>query len=938
MKQKFKWFAASLLVLCMGFSYAQEKTVSGTITDQSGLPLPGVSVVVVGTTSGTQTDFDGNYTIEVDQGQQLRFSYIGQKTVSRTVGSDSTINIQMEEDAEALEEVIVTGQGSGIQRRKLSTTVDVLDEEDIERLPSNQIDQMLQATAPSAQIRLSSGQPGTASIIRTRGAISAATSSTPVIIVDGVRVDNLNSNPQLGIGTGGANVSALADIPVESIEKIEYIKGGAATTLYGADAANGIIQIITKKGKAGKGIAFFESRLGVIKGTTDFLEYKRTADAIFEPGISQEYRVGFSGGGEKFTYNFGGSLYKDDGFNDLNEQVRRTFTFGFNADVTDKFRYQGSFSYVSFDSNLDYNANTSFSRFSRFEGAAGGVDLDAIPEEEYIELRDNARAIGELVDITSRTSRFTGSNKFTYDIVPSLQANATVGIDYRTTVQEELQSNALLVELGNIAPGTTDQAGLTRFLRSNFVVTGDLNFTHKADTENFSFVTILGGQFFRTADRQNRLEGSGGVDGTRRVEFFPEQVIRDFVLENANFGAYFLENIGIYNVAFLEFGGRLDRNTSSGDNTKPLLLPKVGITYNFSDHDFYRDSNISNIISNIKLRANYGEATNFAQPFSQDRTFELPSFLGSPAPSFANPGNDELISETVKTTEFGMELGFFNNRLNFSGTRYDATTEDALFTPQTLPSEGSQNQVVNIGVVENKGWEFEMRARVLQSENNQLNFNVSYNTNENLVADTGGAAPFVVGGFNVLGSVVAEGESLGFLRGTAAVLQDDGTYAFETNTALGQTFAPRFGTVSLDYSWKDKINFFVSGDYQYGGKITDLSFLLRHLRGADDTGIPEELIGTTSPFNYTNFFVFDNDYFKIRNIGISYNFGDALKPFSNVKFGLTVTNPFNFTAGDFDPEATGSGITAQNGFASGGFAYGTESAPRIYMSSLKFQF
>lgn len=937
MRQKLTWMLVPLLVLCMNFSYAQEKTISGNVTDQVGLPLPGVSILVVGTTTGAQTDFDGNYSITASEGQVLRYSYIGQRTEDRTVGAASTINVQMVEDAEALEEVIVTGQGSGIQRRKLSTTVDVLDAEDIEKLPANQIDQMLQATAPSAQIRLSSGQPGTASIIRTRGPISAASSSTPVIIVDGVRVDNLNSNAQLGIGTGGANVSALADIPVESIEKIEYIKGGAATTLYGADAANGIIQIITKKGKAGKGTAFFESRLGVIKATTDFLKYERTGEALFSTGVSQEYRVGLSGGSEKVSYNFGGSLYKDDGFNKLNEQVRRTFTFGYNANVTDKFKYQGSFSYVSFDSNLDFNANTSFSRFSAFEGAGRG-NLDELTDEEWQAELDRSDAIGPLVDITSRTSRFTGSNKFIYDISNSIQANSTVGIDYRSTVQEQLQTNALQVALGSINPGTTDQANLSRALRSNFVVTGDLNFTHKANTDNFSFVTILGAQFFRTTDRQNRVDGSGGVDGTRKIDFFPTQTARDFVLENSNYGAYFLENIGIYNVAFLEFGGRLDRNTSAGANTKPLLLPKVGITYNFSDHDFYRESNFSNIVSNIKLRANYGEATNFAQPFSQDRTFELSSFLGVPAFSFANPGNDDLVSETVKTTEFGLELGFFNNRLNFSGTRYDATTEDALFTPVKLPSEGSQNQIINIGEVENKGWEFEMRARILQSEKHQLNFNVSYNTNENNVVDTGGAAPFVVGGFNVLGSVVAEGESLGFLRGTAAVLQDDGSYAFETNTSLGKTFAPNFGSVSLDYSWNNKINVFITGDYQFGGQITDLSFLLRHLRGQDDTGIPEDLVGTTSPFNYVNFFVFDNDYFKIRNIGLSYDFGDALSIFSSVKLGVSVTNPFNFTAGDFDPEATGSGIGAQNGFASGGFAYGTESAPRIYMSSLKFQF
>src|SRR6056297_1690169 len=217
MKQKFKWMLLPLLVLSISFSYAQEKTVSGTVTDQSSLPLPGVSIIVVGTTDGTQSDFDGNYSINVSEGDVLRFSYIGQKTVNRTVGAGSTIDVTMEEDAQALEEVVVTGQGSGIARRKLSTTVDALDSEDIDKLPANQIDQILQSTTPSAQIRLSSGQPGTAAIIRTRGPISAATSATPVIIVDVVRVDNLNSNPELGIATGGANVSSLAVIAVESI-------------------------------------------------------------------------------------------------------------------------------------------------------------------------------------------------------------------------------------------------------------------------------------------------------------------------------------------------------------------------------------------------------------------------------------------------------------------------------------------------------------------------------------------------------------------------------------------------------------------------------------------------------------------------------------------------------------------------------------------------
>ena len=361
------------------------------------------------------------------------------------------------------------------------------------------------------------------------------------------------------------------------------------------------------------------------------------------------------------------------------------------------------------------------------------------------------------------------------------------------------------------------------------------------------------------------------------------------------------------------------------------------MTYNFSDHSFFQESSVRNVLSFVKLRANYGEATNFAEPFSQDRTFALESFLGQPSFRFDNPGNQDLLSETVQTSELGLELGFLENRINFSGTYYKGTTKDALFTPTQPPSSGLLNQIQNIGEIENKGWELALNAYVIQNENHELRLSASYNTNENTVVSSGGAAPFNVGGFTVIGSWVEEGQSLGYLRGTSSTPVGDGTYSREANSALGNTFAPKFGSFSLNYSW-DKLNFFLTGDYQSGGEIVDLSFLLRHLRGVDDSGIPDDLAGTTSPFNYVNYFTFKNDFVKIRNIGLSYDFGKQFEVFSNIRLSVTATNPFNWTKGLFDPETTGSGVGDQNGFSSGGFYYGTESAPRTFITSLKFDF
>jgi len=772
--------------------------VTGTVSDENGMPLPGATVVVEETNAGTTTDFDGNYQILASSGQTLAFGYVGYKWHEERVDEVAMINVQLQ-PANELEEIILTGQGSGIEKRKLSTTVDVLNSEEIDKFPATQIDQLLQSNTPSAQIRLSSGQPGTTAIIRTRGAISAATSSTPVVIVDGIRVDNLNSNSALAIDTGGANVSALADIPVESIERIEYIKGGAASTLYGADAANGVIQIITKKGKVGEDKVFIEAQIGSIQGTSDFLKYSRTAEAIFEPGLSNRYRFGFSGGDEKTTYNFSGSLYYDDSFNDLNEQTKRSFGFGLTRKISDRLSYQGSMSYVGFQSNLDYNANTSFSRFSAFEGGGRG-DLDALDNEAWVAERDRARSIGENVDVNSTTNRFTTSNKLIYEVNDNIIINFTTGVDYRTTVQQENLTNNLQIVLDSEPPGTTDKALLNRSLRNHFTLTSDLNLTHRGTFNNISFVTIGGFQFFRTTDRQNLFEGSGGVDGSTSINTFPTISGSDFTLENANYGLYILENLGIDDLLFFEFGGRLDYNTASGENTSAIFLPKFGLSYNVSDYDFYQSSSIRTYINSIKLRANYGEATNFARPFSQDRTFALESFLGKPAFRFDNPGNQDLRSETVKTTEFGIDLSFFNNRIGLSGTVYESITEDALFTPTQPPSSGLLNQIQNIGEVKNSGIELALKASIIQNDNHNLDFSISYNTNNNIVTSTGGAAPFVVGGFTVIGSWVEEGQPLGYLRGTAATANGDGTYTFTPNSTLGNTFADEFGSISLNYS------------------------------------------------------------------------------------------------------------------------------------------
>ena len=945
MKSKLTWILTPLLALMMSFSFAQEKTITGTVTDESGLPLPGVSVLVVGTTKGTQTDFDGNYTINASEGQRLKFSYIGQRTVEKVIGGSGLVNAQLQEDAQALEEVVVTGQGVGISKRRISTTVDVVTSEEIERIPVKQIDQLLQASAPGAQIRMSSGQPGTASVIRSRGPISANGNSTPIFIIDGVRVDNLNSSPELGIATGGAQSSALADIPFESIERIEYIKGSAAATLYGADAANGVVQIFTKKGTVGKPVVFFEAQTGVISGTTDFLRFDETADLVFRNGTMQDYSFGASGGSEAFRYNFSGSLYFDDSFNDVNEQVRRNMRFGFTSKITDKLSYSGSFGFSNLEYTRDYNANNGFARYGGLEGGNFG-DLSELTTQELNELKANFKEEADLTDITERIKRFQASNKFTYKWSDKVQTNLILGFDSRNSKQQEIATNALLISKGAVAAGTTDQGEITIATRDFISITGDLNLQYKENIgDNFSFITTAGTQFFKNNDFQLSVNSTGVTDGAITING-GETSAEDFQRIFANYGFYFAENIGLWNKLFFDLGFRIDGNTAFGDDIGLLFLPKVGLSYSVSDEEFFTNT-FGDVWNSFKIRANYGEATNFPTPFRSERTIAPNTFLGQQTFTFSNPGNSELTSETVKTTEVGVDLGFFNSRLNLSATYYDGKTEDALFTPPATPSSGQLAQLQNIGEITNTGYEFSLSADLIRSENHVLNVSGSYNYNENLVSDAGGAPEFNVGGFTFLGAFIKEGETLGYLRGARTTIVN-GEAVVERNANLGSTFAPKFGSFGLNYSYKNKVNVFVNGDYQSGGQAVNVDDVLRFFGGVSDADrFSQELIdyqeanpGELTFFDLAGSWVEKSDYVKIRNIGASYNFGDFLKGglIKSLKLTGNVRNPFNWTKASFDPEATGAGIGGQGGFSGGGFGYGTESAPRIYSLTLRATF
>ncbi len=270
MRSKFKWIFSLLLALSMQFAFAQEKTVTGVVTDATG-PIPGANVVVRGTNRSAQTDFDGKYSIKASAGEVLVFSFVGMKETTASVGASSTLSVKMEQQDNTLEEVVVVGYGTQ-KKKNLTGSISQIKGEAIASLATPSFESQLAGRAAGVQVTSNSGVLGQAPRIRIRGIGSISSGSYPLVVVDGVPIFT-------GDVGGYANTNALGDINPADIESTEILKDGSATAIYGSRASNGVILITTKKGKGGKFRVNYNTYTGVAS-PIDLLDLLGTKDFI----------------------------------------------------------------------------------------------------------------------------------------------------------------------------------------------------------------------------------------------------------------------------------------------------------------------------------------------------------------------------------------------------------------------------------------------------------------------------------------------------------------------------------------------------------------------------------------------------------------------------------------------------------------------------------
>ncbi len=976
MTRRFRWAVvlAGALLISSGASLANAQStgaVTGRVIEAStGRPLESAQIFANEDRSHiARSDANGRFRLaNLSAGSHtLNARLIGfsNKSVPVTVtaGGTTTVDIQLIAQPLDLDAVVVTGQGGGMSKRRIATPVDVIGSDAIEASPATRIDELLQTKLPSAQIRMTSGDAGTTSIIRTRGVTSVSNNSTPVVYVDGVRVDNLNTVATLGfnlsgVRSQGAATSALADLPLDNIDRVEFVPGGAATTLYGSDAANGVIQIFTKHGVAGRTRGFFESRVGYDTPQTQFLFFKRTSDLIYRNGLTQGYSAGIDGGNDAVTYSASGNIRTSESQRIFGDNREFGLRNGISAELSSKARYQGTLSYNQSDAPRFRNGNSGgYNALWLLEdGRASALgfnnNIDSLSAADYATLKSFITNAEALQNNTVFTRSWTTSHTLSFDPTPSIKTHATFGLNNRFSKEQSIVTNQFLVATKSFPAGTTNQGSILDYERNYTSFTADVGLQHTGNVgSNVSVITSLGAQLFRNDDAQVQYTGTNVRDGAQTLAGAGVSASTDVAYRVANYGIFGQTNISLLERYTMELGLRVDKNTAFGQNIGAQAYPKIGLVYSLGDEPWLRSRVSKDVLSDLRLRGAYGVAGQFPRPFANDRTIAFNSFNSQQTATFGQPGDLNLKPERTGTLEYGADIGLFRNIATFSIGYYTSRTTGALINAPPAPSTGLGSQLRNVGEISNKGAELRMTLVPISRQGLRLTLTGAYNTLDNNVVSLGGVPPFAISGYSAstVQGIVQEGYPVGYLRGNKVIFDSTGKITSTQQLAyLGKPTPDKFGSFGATLDLGSRVTLSTNGDFQYGAQQQSFDRAFRYLYGIKGTEnyFPAAALAQAGGsrgavwLNAMNLWVENTDYVALRTLTMDYKLGDRFLPrlVTNARVAFSVTNPWRWTSSHWDPETDLSTASDQGGLAIGGYNYATNSAPRSYILTLRLGF
>ncbi|PWJ59176.1 TonB-linked SusC/RagA family outer membrane protein [Dyadobacter jejuensis] len=794
-----------------------KQIISGSVTDESGTALPGVSILVKGTQQGTTSDVDGKYELSLDKTPvTLVFSFVGYLKEELVINNQTQQNVILRPDTKALDEIIVVGYGT---QRKIETTGSIasVKAEDLNQLPVTNVAQGLQARVSGVQINQNSGAPGGNISVRIRGTNSINGNSEPLYIIDGIQISN----------SGGINdVSPLSSINPNDIESVEVLKDASASAIYGSRAANGVVLITTKRGKAGATKVSFESYYGVqeVSKKMDVLNASQFAqlenevfknnyytdpaslgegvnwqDLIFRKAAIQNHQLTISGGSPKTQMSLSLNYFNQDGII-INSGFKR-FSYRLNLDhqVNDKLKV-GTSLMGSFSDNNGINAgSTNIGDASVVTSSVLGAAIGAPPtlqpyredgsifpfaEQGNGQYREVINPLNYTSILQNRNSKRALINVYgDYAIAPGLNYRASFNADVTTGLNDSYSPISIIA-----VNDRNDNSGSASKYNSN-----SLNLLHESI---LTYAKTFAGQHSLKFTGLYAFQSQKFNSNTLNASGFPNDATQNEAMElalNRTVSSYrSLErldsymgrvNYGFKERYFLDLTARMDGSSKFGANHKYGFFPAISAAWRIIEEPFLQDVSW---LTDLKLRASYGITGNAGgiSPYNSLATVSSGggynfnnAYQTAIRPSgIANP---DLRWEKSAQSNFGLDISLLKNRVSVIIDLYHKRTNDLLYI-KTLPlSSGYASITGNYGSLENKGFEFATNAVLIDGPLKwTVNGNFTVNRNKVLDLDGGTTDERFITNYTIL----KVGQPLGMFK----------TYVFDGINQTGEAILPGY--------------------------------------------------------------------------------------------------------------------------------------------------
>lgn len=763
------------LLPLFSLSAQTSKEITGTVTStEEAEPLVGVNILIKGTSTGTVTDVDGNYKINATESDVLVFSFIGYIAQEVTVGDQSSISVQLKLDSENIDEVVVVGYGT-MKKSHISGSISKIKNEGLEKIPVTRADQALQGKLAGVKIQQTDAQVGSAPTITIRGVSSINTSNSPLIVVDGYPIPD-----------------DLSSIDMSNVESIEVLKDAASAAIYGSRASNGVILVTTKKGSEGKSTFSINSYVGFknvypydhIYSTVDeWIDFARTdaaARGLTVPGQIQamedlgtytdwedvalrknakiqNYNFTASGGNKKSRYYLGLGYASDEGIVETNNYEKYSFNTSLDTKLKDWFEIGAT---VNGMYNKQRVAAVGFHDIIRTQAwtplyhtaataayaQAAGFDVQA---GDYAHERHFSNVNGvNLVNSTGQNGwaylegQYERYETFSGSANTYAKLQITDKIDFKTSFGAYFKNKENSYYMASYAKNNGDTRGTNgnyktiNWLNENllsynntFIEKHNVNAIAGFSTQSNSSATAYMDVSDFLTDDIHTLNAGTTINSAYTTKS-----------KNTMVSAFFRLNYSYQNKYIASVSSRWDGSSRFGEENKWAYFPAFSLAWRVSEEEFIKSIDF---ISELKIRASYGSTGNnnigdytalaVVQPGS-NATFGT-VYQGFTQSSIANP---TLSWEKTNETDFGLDLGIFDSRISIGVDYYNIETDQLLLDKEIPSVTGFTSTWTNLGIVRNKGWEFEITSHNVVKDNFKWITTANFYTNDNELVDMGG--------------------------------------------------------------------------------------------------------------------------------------------------------------------------------------------------------